>query len=254
MRKFSQILTQWWPFLVGGVLLLAVGSAVGVSKLEEQDEFCTSCHRAPEAMYYDRRQAAYTIGDPFTLPDLAAFHAWDDPDFRCIDCHRGDDSLAHRGRVLMLAAGDTFTYFAGGGDETVERGSMPAVNPNQATWRGPEHFTRTPDVLNAACLKCHQDTLTLVGFENHFHNKLPAAQTAYEQTGELTYPEDWPAGAGAEALLQIEETILTCLDCHRAHVQGFEFEFFLNQNEVLLPACVQCHVETGEGPRDLISR
>lgn len=233
-------------------LMLAVITTAGISKLEEHDSFCTSCHTLPEAAYHERAIAALAVSDPFELADLASYHYWQASDFRCIDCHRGDDSPGHRATVLGLAARDTVTWLTGRANPTIEKGSIPNLNPNQATWQGPDRYNREPDILNAGCLKCHQDTLTLVGFENHFHNKLPAARLAYAQTGQLNYPEGWAQGVGSSDLLQAEDTVLTCLDCHRVHVQGFESEFFLDQNAVALPACVQCHLETGRGPRNLI--
>lgn len=241
-----------WPFLLAGLLVLVVGSLAGASKLEENDDFCTSCHLAPELVYHERSRTAPTVDDPFELADLASFHYWDDATFRCIDCHRGDDSLIHRGRVLALAAGDTFTWAAGRADEAVSKGTVANVNPNLSEWLGPDQFNRAPDILNAGCLKCHQAALTLVGFENHFHNKLPAAQLAYQESGELHYPANWSAAVPTDQLLQAEETILTCLDCHRAHVDGFESEYFLDERAIVLPACVQCHLEAEAGPLDLI--
>jgi hypothetical protein len=245
---------RWLLFLAVGALALAVSGLVGVSKLEERDSFCAGCHRAPEMVYYERSLAAQTATDPVALADLAAFHYGDSAGFRCIDCHRGDDSVAHRGRVLLLAAGDTLIHLAGTADETVGKGAVTAVNPVLEAWQGPERYSRAPDILDAACFKCHQETLTLVGFENHFHNKLPAARRAYEATGQLYFPPNWTGPTGADALLATEASILTCLDCHRAHVEGFEVLFFLNENEVVLPACAQCHIEAGRGPRDLIQR
>lgn len=245
-------LARSWPLLIIAGAVLAAAGAAGASRLEENDAFCTRCHLAPEITYHERAVAALDVEDPFFLPDLAAFHYWEVADFRCIDCHRGDDGVPHRTRVLALAAGDTLTWAFGQPDETVAKGAVPNVDPNNAGWQGPDRYSRTPDILNDGCLKCHQDTLTLIGFENHFHNKLPAARVAFEQTGELNYPDFWPGEAGTDDLLQVEETILTCLDCHRAHVEGFESEYFLDENSVVLPACVQCHVETQQGPVDLV--
>ena len=236
--------------LVGGlavVLLLLVGSVVTASELEERDEFCTSCHRAPEVTYVARAQTAVT--HPAT--DLASFHYADDSHFRCVDCHRGDQSLEQRAAILWLAAKDTAVHFLGTPDQTIEKGSLPTPNPHAGSWQGPERYSRTPDILNDGCLSCHQDALTLVGFENHFHNKLPQAQTAYAQTERLNFPDDWSGEAGSPALLVPEETVLTCLDCHRAHVPGLEFEYFLSETAVVLPACVQCHLEAEAGPGDL---
>ncbi|RMG88977.1 MAG: hypothetical protein D6706_22230 [Chloroflexi bacterium] len=257
MAKIISLKTwrKHWLFVLIGLIVFGVIGTLGASKLEERDSFCTSCHLAPEVTYVERTSSARMAEDVFNIPDLASFHYWDNPDFRCVDCHRGDDSLAHRGRVLLLAASDTITFLTGRADETLEKGNVPAVNPNELPWHGPEMYNRAPDILNAACEKCHQETLTLVGFENHFHNKLPAARVAFEATGELLFPQDWPQSLPEDMtdsdLIQPEETVLTCLDCHRAHVQGFEFDFFLQEQAVVLPACTQCHVETGKGPQDL---
>jgi hypothetical protein len=159
--------------------------------------------------------------------------------------------LKQRVEILWLAAQDTAVHFLGNPDQTIEKGNVPAPNPHAGSWQGPERYSRTPDILNDGCPSCHQDALTLVGFENHFHNKLPQAQLAYSQTERLNFPEGWPGEAGSPALLVPEETVLTCLDCHRAHVPGLEFDYFLDETAVVLPACVQCHLEADAGPADL---
>lgn len=231
--------------LVAGIVLF-VASIITASELEERDEFCTSCHRAPEVTYFERAHGADTA-----VPDLASFHYTTNTPFRCTDCHRGDQSLGQRAEILWLAAQDTAVYLLGSPEQTSEKGNLPAPNPHAGNWQGPERYSRTPDILNDGCLHCHQDALTLVGFENHFHNKLPQAQLAYEQIERLNFPEGWPGQAGSPALLVPEETVLTCLDCHRAHVPGLEFEYFLQETAVVLPACVQCHLEADAGPVDL---
>jgi len=233
--------------IVTGIVLFFV-SILTASELEERDTFCTSCHRAPEVTYFDR---AHKAAMNTTATDLASFHYTDDTQFRCVACHRGDQSFEQRAEILWLAAKDTAVHFLGTPDQTIEKGSIPAPNPHAGSWQGPERYSRTPGILNDGCLSCHQDALTLVGFENHFHNKLPQAQLAYSQTERLNFPEGWPGEAGSPALLVPEETLLTCLDCHRAHVPGLEFEYFLDETAVVLPACVQCHLEADAGPLDL---
>ena len=198
--------------------------------------------------YFERAQTAVTKP---TITDLASVHYANGQEFRCIDCHRGDQSVGQRAEVLWLAAKDTAVHLLGTPDQTIEKGNIPAPTSHVDGWQGPEQYSRTPDVLNAGCLHCHQDALTLVGFENHFHNKLPQAQLAYAQTERLNFPEDWPGEAGSPALLVPEETVLTCLDCHRAHVPGLEFDYFLDETAVVLPACVQCHLEADAGPVNL---
>ena len=235
--------------LLAGIVLFAA-SIVTASELEERDSFCTSCHRPPETTYFDRAHEAMT--NPTAVIDLSSFHYAIDDQFRCIDCHRGDQSVGQRAQILWLAAQDTAVHFLGNPDVTSEKGNVPAPNPHEGSWQGAERYSRTPGILNDGCLSCHQDALTLVGFENHFHNKLPQAQLAYAQTERLNFPEGWPGQAGSPALLVAEETVLTCLDCHRAHVPGLEFDYFLNQAAIVLPACVLCHLEADAGPVDLM--
>ena len=235
-------------FLIVGIVLFVI-SLITASELEERDAFCTSCHRPPEATYFERAHEA--IANSNAVTDLSSFHYADDNQFRCVDCHRGDQSLEQRAQILWLAARDTAVHFFSTSDQTIEKGNVPAPNPHAESWQGAERYSRTPDILNDGCLHCHQDALTLVGFENHFHNKLPQAQLAYEQTERLNFPEGWPGQAGSPALLVAEETALTCLDCHRAHVPGLEFDYFLDEAAIVLPACVQCHLEADAGPVDL---
>ncbi len=246
MRLFK--LVAWG---LGGLFLLGLAGAVSVSQLEEHDPFCASCHRAPEVVYLERARSAIAVPDTAGTSDLASYHYWQENEFRCIDCHRGNDSRSQRLRVLALAAKDTATFLIGTPDNTVEKARAAAHGAGGEVWPGPAQYNRTPDILNAGCLKCHQETLTLVGFENHFHNKLPASLLAFAQTGQLTYPPDWTSPAGGRELLSTVDTIVSCLDCHQAHVASFASQFFLDVNNVVFPACAQCHVEAGRGPLDL---
>ena len=237
---------------LGSLLLLGLVGLVTASRLEEHDTFCTACHREPEVTYFDRAHAAPASTDVADVTDLASYHYWQNPDFQCIDCHRGDDSVEQRLRVLALAAGDTATFALGNPDNTVERAAQGGGQADDGDWRGPERYSRTPDVLNAGCLKCHEETVTLVGFENHFHNKMPAFTPTYAATGQLNYPPDWSGPRDGTELPHPVDTVVTCLDCHQAHVAGFATQFFLNVNSVVFPACVQCHAEAGQGPLDLL--
>ena len=250
MPKIHNVKNWLFKFFIVG-LVLFTASLFTASELEERDSFCSSCHRPAETTYYDRAQEAMA-GASTVSADLASFHYTTNAQFRCVDCHRGDQSAEQRAEILWLAAKDTAVHLFGSPDQTIEKGSIPASTPHPATWQGPERYSRTPHILNDGCLSCHQDALTLVGFENHFHNKLPQAQLAYAQTERLNFPPGWPGQAGSPALLVPEETLLTCLDCHRAHVPGLEFDYFLNETAVLLPACVQCHLEAEAGPIDLV--
>lgn len=242
---------------LAGLLGLSLAGGAAVTQLEEHDPFCASCHRAPEVVYLERSVSAAaalvasSAPDVAGVEDLASYHYSQESEFRCIDCHRGDDSLPQRLRVLALAARDTVTFLVGEPDNAIEKAKTAAHGATSEVWLGSAQYNHTPDILNAGCRKCHQETLTLVGFENHFHNKLPASLLALAQTGQLTYPPDWTPPADGGELLHPVETVISCLDCHQAHVASFGAHFFLDINNVVFPACVQCHLEAGHGPLDL---
>ena len=218
------------------LLTLAMGSVTflfGVSQAEEHDAFCISCHTRPEQTYYDRAQSAARGEVPYL--DLASAHyGLSDDGFRCIDCHRGNGGLRHRAVTLTLGARDALIFFSGQADPAIEKGK-PVL----------------PQLGDAACVRCHRKTLLVAGFENHFHNKLPAAFAAWQAGNALTAPEG-ASETGAPAL-QRYDTTLACADCHRAHVhlEGAETQAFLDIENVVFPACVKCHEEVGAGPLEL---
>jgi Zn finger protein HypA/HybF involved in hydrogenase expression len=200
-------------FWLAGLATLGVivVSLLSISKAEEHDPFCISCHTAPEQTYFDRAQHALTSN---TSLDLASVHYQvSNESFRCIECHRGNNDLQDRATTLVLGAHDAITLLAGNADPTIEKG-----------------FSTQPHLQNTACTNCHTDTLAEPGFNNHFHNKLSAVGT-----------EASPASS------------VTCTDCHRAHVQvaAGRDQVFLDIQNVVYPACVVCHTETGEGPLEL---
>jgi len=223
--------TRWgWAL----ALLLAVVPIPVVSRLEERDRFCISCHTAPEVTYYDRAQQALAGAEP-TL-DLSSDHYVAAGPFRCIDCHRGDSGPVHRATTLALGARDALIFIAGQADQTIEKTDIEA-----------------PDLLTAGCVRCHTESLLVVGFENHFHNKLPDAYAAWQAGGVLTAPPDFP-NADVSALERYDTTV-RCLDCHRAHthVEGAEFTGYLDLENVTLPSCVRCHQDVGHGPLELVA-
>lgn len=220
-----------WVIIGLGMLVLAGSAAAAVSKLEEDDRFCISCHTAPEVAYYERVLAvAADAAHAQVPPDLSSAHTrWVEDGFRCIDCHRGNAGAVHRATTLALGARDAALFLSGQADPTLEKGTMAL-----------------PALASAACTRCHTDALLITGFGNHFHNKLPEAYEAWRAGGELVTPPD---GTLIDALAQVETTV-SCVDCHRAHVQapGAEAQGYLDLESVVLPACVQCHREVGHGP------
>jgi hypothetical protein len=209
------------------------------SSLEENDNFCTSCHLAPEETYVARSLAAQEEG--VVLEDLASghYHAASlagEAAFRCIDCHRGDDSFNDRASTLFTGARDALTFLTGGADETIEKAHVG-----------------DPDLLERACLKCHVPTLMERGFNNHYHNQLPQAKAALEAGAEMSDPEIGLAEGDVFTEMGGLETTVTCSSCHLAHpsLPDGEQTLFMDLEAVMFPACVQCHEEVGHGPVDL---
>lgn len=216
------------------ILLLALVPIPVVSTLEERDSFCASCHTAPEVTYLDRARMALDSTEP--ILDLSSAHYIEAEAFRCIACHRGDSGPIHRATTLALGARDALIFISGQADQTIEKTQIEA-----------------PDLLTAGCVRCHSESLLVVGFNNHFHNKLSDAYAAWQAGGELTAPADRPAAD--TTALEPYDTTVRCLDCHRAHnhVEGAELTGFLDLENIALPACVRCHQEVGHGPLELVA-
>src|SRR5919204_18880 len=91
--------------LLGAIAALFIGT-----KLEEDNQFCGSCHTEPEVTYLSRFASALATSN---ADDLASYHhrqlyPRNSPSadyIRCIDCHVGEGILG-RGIVLSLAAWD----------------------------------------------------------------------------------------------------------------------------------------------------
>jgi len=224
--------------LFAGLSAIALlGSAFGAYTslvLEESDAFCISCHRPPEQAYFDRAQQAKGGGTP---ADLSSVHmAARTIAFNCIACHRGASEIGDRVLSVMLGARDTLIHFAGTGDPALEKRSAAL-----------------PGLIDRSCVKCHVDAIVVVGFENHFHVKLPAAWRAIQGGVAPVAPPGLPPGspdplADAQGKPEPLDTTVTCLSCHIAHASGFELVKYLDES-VYLPACDACHVETNRGPK-----
>lgn len=222
---------RWLRWVVPLAILAAVLPIPVVSALEENDRFCIGCHTAPEVTYYNRAQSAVAGETP--LVDLSSAHYAVEP-FRCINCHRGDGGLTHRAATLGLGARDALLFITGQADQSLEKTKVVA-----------------PELLSAGCVTCHTDALLIAGFENHYHNKLPEAYAAWQAGGAITAAPGQPGPAPSE--LERYNTFVSCLDCHKAHHRspGGELTNHLDIEADVLPACVQCHQEAGEGPLEL---
>jgi hypothetical protein len=219
------------------VALLTLAAGLTVSRQEERDAFCVSCHTLPEVTYYDRAQAALAMTDPFA--DLSSAHYGAETTFRCIDCHRGNAGLAHRITTLALGARDTAIWLSGSADESIEKSELVA-----------------PGLLTAACTRCHAEALLEVGFNNHFHNKLPEAFRLWRSGAELRRPLEAPDLPIEALIVEPSQTEVVCVDCHRAHIHlpGSELRGYLDLATTVYPACVRCHEQAGHGPLELARR
>ncbi len=222
--------------LLGAMLvLIGAGAAYGGTRLEENDRFCATCHLAAERTYYNRAQMALDQQEPV---DLASYHyriTWDDPqidDFRCIDCHRGRQTIWQRAATLGIGIYDALIYLTGGGDSAaVEAGKLK----------------RTTSLVEESCIACHAAELVTLGFNNHYHNYLPAAEKAFDWTGNLSVEAGTEFDQERALLLngvQAKETTVTCFACHQAHVTvvgGHRVQFI--QGEAMNQSCTCCHLD-----------
>lgn len=184
---------RWLVPATGALLVATFGAALAISRLEERDTFCTSCHLRPERTYVQRAADARG-GRPL---DLAAAHAA--AGISCVGCHRGDQSLPHRALALTLGAWNT--------------ARTPFTPPDT-----PHHPVRLPALPEAGCRRCHvreperggvppglPNPVMAEGFENHFHT-------------DLFRPD--------------LRTSVRCIDCHPSHRTSLE-PFFIVREVVI---------------------
>ena len=215
----------FWGVLV--LVMFGMTSVTAASTLEDHDQFCASCHMNPEDTYDQRAQAI--IHGSATATDLASQHYATNQQFRCIDCHRGDQGLGDRATTLTIGANDLSIYLLGSPNQTLEKGQVAS-----------------PQVIDNSCMLCHLDTALRVGFPNHFHNKLPAAYTAWRRGAKLILPEQSPEKyqRDLEAGLELIRIDITCIRCHKghvSHVDGTGVEFFDLKADIY-PICEECHL------------
>lgn len=148
--------TPFTPVLIVVAFCFAASLCLlALTRLEEADAFCASCHSQPEATYVARTQTPSAI-------DLASWHAMlahsrpQLADTRCIDCHAGPGVLG-RASALALGARDAFKWFTG-----------TSSQPSRSTF----------PISDANCLKCHATVSAASGFDNHFHHELARWQRA----------------------------------------------------------------------------
>ncbi len=103
--------------LIAGVLL-SVSWGV-TDHLEQNNDFCTSCHLEPSIPLHLEIRRDFDALPPLSLVSLhgsVEVAEREDVDFRCIDCHGGASWLG-RARVKALAGLDLFWYLMGDFEE-----------------------------------------------------------------------------------------------------------------------------------------
>jgi hypothetical protein len=131
----------WWllPSAVVVVLLAVFLGYQGMTRLEETNTFCGSCHTQPESTYLERYAAGKAV-------DLATKH-YVSKQVGCIGCHAGP-SAPGRVAAIMEGAGNAYLYV-----------TRQMVQP--ARLRAP--------LADDKCLKCHADVTLTESQDNHFH-------------------------------------------------------------------------------------
>ncbi len=193
------------------LLLLFVAATATVSRVEERNDFCASCHTPLEVLYVDQAESATVDASP----NLAAFHfaAGQDGEktVNCVACHRGDNGVAHRTVALGLGGLNALKWILG------NDGSQAGMH--QVTW-----------LYNAGCDGCHMDALTRPGFENHYHTTL------------ADYHAD------PDVIAQGQAARIQCSDCHLSHTDTFQELAFL-ADAPLFDTCEKCHRLWHRGPQ-----
>jgi mono/diheme cytochrome c family protein len=246
------------PFLaVLGALffiIAGVGSFVFVNNQQAQDSFCLECHTPQHDAYVQRAESS--VGGALA-PDLASYHYQQirglNSEIHCIDCHRGDDSLRHRVDTYALSARMTVRWLAGSDDQRIEKTAITStlVSGITQTVAQTSLALHDPVLTNASCIGCHQQEMLVAGDANHMHNTLPAVYEAWKNGARLIPPADAtdPQAVVAEGLL-LYNTTLQCHNCHQAH-RSTESPNYLDLQNVVKPACEQCHAQAGAGPLDV---
>ncbi len=180
--RFSRV------FVIAGavLILLLTGSTTYALQLENQDQFCASCHTQPETQYYQQ-----SVATPPTT--LAAFHT--PKDVHCIDCHSGGGAL---GRSTGLSQGlqDLVSFYSG-------------------NYRNPA-ITTSP-LGDDSCTKCHSDLLASADFNNHFHVFLPRWQSIDASAAHgSTCHASHPAGDPTQGYMTTAAVEKVCVACHNA--------------------------------------
>jgi len=163
-----------FAFAVAAVIVSAPVGWLTVDRLERNNDFCVSCHVAPDRPLHAGIRRDFEQWPP---QSLAGRHAGvrvernggtSPTPFRCIDCHGGTGPVG-RLRVKVLAARDAFWYVVGRFEEPTHMRwplwdeDCLACHPSFETgaveaWQSPR-FHQLPvhnAALGVACVECHE--------------------------------------------------------------------------------------------------
>ena len=137
--------TKRVPIILGSIsIVIILSGGIFVTRIENTNEFCASCHTQPETTFYQRSQAAPA--------DLASMHATQK--VACVECHNGS-GLSGRVGALGLGAKNLAAYLSG-------------------QYHQPALMLFKFDA--ASCVKCHASQLVDNRQANHFHFYLSSWQ------------------------------------------------------------------------------
>ena len=259
----------WGLFVLFAVLVMGaagIASFLYVSDQQESDSFCVSCHTPQHTAYLDRAEAA--MGGALA-PDLSSFHYQQirgssvSGEIHCIDCHRGDDtSTPSAGQAFTRNRVDTFVFSVrmaarwvlGDDDRSLEKTAITTTVTNGVTQTVAQTTLalHEPRLTNASCIGCHTGQLLVAGLANHTHNTLPSVYDAWKNGASLIPPKDAPnpQAVVAQGLVRYNTTV-QCSSCHQTH-RTLDTANYLDRQNVVKPACEQCHRQSGRGPLEVV--
>jgi nitrate/TMAO reductase-like tetraheme cytochrome c subunit len=162
-------------------------------RLEADNDFCTSCHLAPDRPLHAGIRRDFDAAPAASLTGVHAKAAGERP-FRCIDCHGGTGALG-RARVKALAAKDAFWYAVGRFDE-------------------PDHM-RWP-LWDEDCRKCHADfdTSDVEAWQSPRFHQLPVHNTALGVACVECHTVHTSGGNPQAFFLHASQVRTQCARCH----------------------------------------
>ncbi len=177
---------KWLSATVALIVVLVAGSLGVGAQLENNDQFCASCHTNPETTFVDRTTQPPT--------DLASAHAAEN--VGCIACHSGE-GFAGRLDAMKLGARDLVAF---------------------AKRDFPQPAQLTHPIPDGNCLKCHSNIGQAQTFENHFHVLLPRWQSARPESAASCvdcHTGHDTAGRPDLKWVSVDPTQQQCNACHR---------------------------------------